>query len=66
MQPAIATGRTGCWIAKRNQAGVRADDLPDQAIQDEVAKYLEHKLGEDLHKPYPERNERLAFCAQKS
>jgi polyribonucleotide nucleotidyltransferase len=31
-------------------------DLPDEAIQKEVDKWLEDKLGEDLRKPYPERN----------
>ncbi|HET9174573.1 MAG TPA: polyribonucleotide nucleotidyltransferase [Candidatus Saccharimonadales bacterium] len=34
--------------------------LPDEAIQEKVAKYLEDKLGEDLRKPYPERNELIA------
>ncbi|HUA13194.1 MAG TPA: polyribonucleotide nucleotidyltransferase [Candidatus Sulfotelmatobacter sp.] len=31
-------------------------DLPDEKIQEEVDKWLEGKLGEDLRKPYPERN----------
>jgi polyribonucleotide nucleotidyltransferase len=31
-------------------------DLPDSAIQEEVDKWVEGKLGEDLRKPYPERN----------
>jgi polyribonucleotide nucleotidyltransferase len=35
-------------------------DLPDESIQETVAKYLEDKLGEDLRKPYPERNELVA------
>lgn len=30
--------------------------LPDEAIQTEVDAWLEGKLGEDLRKPYPERN----------
>jgi polyribonucleotide nucleotidyltransferase len=30
--------------------------LPDSSIQGEVNKWLEGKLGEDLRKPYPERN----------
>jgi polyribonucleotide nucleotidyltransferase len=30
--------------------------LPDSTIQTEVNKWLEGKLGEDLRKPYPERN----------
>jgi polyribonucleotide nucleotidyltransferase len=31
-------------------------DLPDEAIQEEVDKWVEGKLGEDLRKSYPERN----------
>lgn len=31
-------------------------DLPDEAVQTAVDKWLEGKLGEDLRKPYPERN----------
>jgi polyribonucleotide nucleotidyltransferase len=31
--------------------------LPDPKIQEAVDKWLEGKLGEDLRKPYPERNE---------
>lgn len=31
-------------------------DLPDEIIQKQVDKWLEGKLGEDLRKPYPERN----------
>ncbi|HEX5744364.1 MAG TPA: polyribonucleotide nucleotidyltransferase [Candidatus Saccharimonadales bacterium] len=34
--------------------------LPDSSIQTEVNKWLEGKLGEDLRKPYPERNVLLA------
>ena len=30
--------------------------LPDADVQTEVEKWLEGKLGEDLRKPYPERN----------
>lgn len=30
--------------------------LPDESIQTEVDAWLEGKLGEDLQKPYPERN----------
>ncbi|PIZ61813.1 polyribonucleotide nucleotidyltransferase [Candidatus Saccharibacteria bacterium CG_4_10_14_0_2_um_filter_52_9] len=30
--------------------------LPDEAIQTEVDKWLDGRLGEDLRKPYPERN----------
>lgn len=31
--------------------------LPDEAIQKEADEWAEGKLGEALHKPYPERNE---------
>ena len=31
--------------------------LPDPDIQKAVDEWLEGKLGEDLRKPYPERNE---------
>ena len=56
MQPAIALQEE--LVAKIGVTKREYElDLPDQAIQDEVAKYLENKLGEDLHKPYPERNE---------
>jgi hypothetical protein len=30
--------------------------LPDDSIQTHVDKWLDGKLGEDLRKPYPERN----------
>jgi polyribonucleotide nucleotidyltransferase len=30
--------------------------LPDESIQEAVDKWLDGKLGEDLRKPYPERN----------
>jgi polyribonucleotide nucleotidyltransferase len=31
-------------------------DLPDETIQEAVEAWVEGKLGEDLRKPYPERN----------
>lgn len=31
-------------------------DLPDSKIQTDINEWLEGKLGEDLRKPYPERN----------
>jgi polyribonucleotide nucleotidyltransferase len=31
-------------------------DLPEESIQADVDKWLEGRLGEDLRKPYPERN----------
>ena len=35
-------------------------ELPDEAIQTEVNAWIEGRLGEDLRKPYPERNVLLA------
>ncbi|MDB5164602.1 MAG: polyribonucleotide nucleotidyltransferase, partial [Candidatus Saccharibacteria bacterium] len=34
--------------------------LPDETIQAEIDKWLEGKLGDDLRKPYPERNTLVA------
>ncbi|HEY5152362.1 MAG TPA: polyribonucleotide nucleotidyltransferase [Candidatus Saccharimonadales bacterium] len=55
MQPAIALQEE---LAQK--VGVTKQDytlnLPDEALQSEVDKWLEGKLGEDLRKPYPERN----------
>jgi polyribonucleotide nucleotidyltransferase len=55
MQPAIALQEE---LVKK--VGVTKLDyvlsLPDESIQKEVDKWLEGKLGEDLRKPYPERN----------
>jgi polyribonucleotide nucleotidyltransferase len=34
--------------------------LPDEGIQSIVDEWMEDKLGEDLRKPYPERNELVA------
>ena len=31
--------------------------LPDESIQKAVDEWVDGKLGEDLRKPYPERNE---------
>jgi polyribonucleotide nucleotidyltransferase len=31
-------------------------DLPDESVQNTIDDWLEGKLGEDLRKPYPERN----------
>ncbi|MCA9326101.1 polyribonucleotide nucleotidyltransferase [Candidatus Saccharibacteria bacterium] len=64
MQPAIALQEE--LVAKIGVTKQEYElDLPDQAIQDEVAKYLENKLGEDLHKPYPERNELIGVLRQE-
>lgn len=55
MQPAIALQQE--LIQK---VGVTKQEytlsLPDDSLQTEVDKWLEGKLGEDLRKPYPERN----------
>lgn len=37
---------------------------PNEDIQVAAAKWLENKLTDDLHKPYPERNELLATLKQ--
>ena len=59
MQPAIALQQQ--LVEK---VGVTEQEyelaLPDESIQKTVADYLEDKLGEDLRKPYPERNELVA------
>lgn len=55
MQPAIKLQEE---LAKK--VGVTKQEytlsLPESSIQDTVNKWLEGKLGEDLRKPYPERN----------
>ncbi len=55
MQPAIALQEE---LAKK--VGVTKQEftlsLPDSSIQNTVNEWLEGKLGEDLRKPYPERN----------
>ncbi len=38
---------------------------PDAAIQEAVNKWVEGKLGEDLRKPYPERNELVATLQEE-
>jgi polyribonucleotide nucleotidyltransferase len=40
--------------------------LPDQGIQDTVAKYLEKELGDNLRKPYPERNDLIATLKEET
>jgi polyribonucleotide nucleotidyltransferase len=40
--------------------------LPDEKIQETVAKYLEGKMGEGLRKPYPERNELVAVLRKET
>ena len=59
MQPAIA-------LQKELVAKVKPEPLayelvkPNEAIQEEVNAWVEGKLGEDLRKPYPERNELIS------
>jgi polyribonucleotide nucleotidyltransferase len=40
--------------------------LPDQGIQETVAKYLEKELGDNLRKPYPERNDLIATLKKET
>lgn len=40
--------------------------LPDQSILDEVAKLLDGKLGEDVRRPYPERNELIGKLREET
>jgi polyribonucleotide nucleotidyltransferase len=59
MQPAIALQEE---LIKK--VGVTKQEfelsLPDETIQAEIDKWLEGKLGDDLRKPYPERNTLVA------
>lgn len=55
MQPAIDLQKQLIDKVKLNKQEFELD-LPDESIQKEVDAYLEGKLGEDLRKPYPERN----------
>jgi polyribonucleotide nucleotidyltransferase len=65
MQPAIALQKQ---LAKK--VGVTKHeyqlDLPDEKIQEAVTKYVADKLGEDLRKPYPERNELVAVLHEET
>ncbi|HET8690048.1 MAG TPA: polyribonucleotide nucleotidyltransferase [Candidatus Saccharimonadales bacterium] len=59
MQPAIELQQE--LIKKLKPAALEYElVLPDESIQKEVDKWVEGKLGEDLRKPYPERNELIA------
>ncbi len=40
--------------------------LPDEGIQQTVAEYLEKELGENLRKPYPERNDLVATLRKET
>ncbi|HEY1645958.1 MAG TPA: polyribonucleotide nucleotidyltransferase [Candidatus Saccharimonadales bacterium] len=65
MQPAIALQKQ--LVEK---VGVTKQEyeltLPDADLQGEVDKWLEDKLGEDLRKPYPERNELIATLRKQT
>ena len=59
MQPAIALQKE--LVAKIKPAKLAYElILPDEEIQKEVNVWMENKLGEDLRKPYAERNEIIA------
>ncbi len=53
-----------------NEVGVNKQEyelvLPNEDILNEVANYLENKIGEDLRKPYPERNELLSILKKET
>ena len=55
LQPAIALQKQ--LVAKVGVTKQEFElDLPDESIQKEVDEWVLDKLGEDLRKPYPERN----------
>ena len=65
MQPAIALQNE---LAKK--VGVTKQeyviDQPDESIQKTVADYLEDKIGENLRRPYPERNEMIGVLREET
>jgi polyribonucleotide nucleotidyltransferase len=63
MQPAIALQKElveKVGVAKHTAGQEYTLVLPDADIQEKVTKYVADKLGEDLRRPYPERNELVA------
>ncbi len=65
MQPAIDIQKE--LVEKLNIAKQEYTlSLPDEAIQTSVDEWLDGKLGEDLHKPYPERNELISVLRQQT
>jgi polyribonucleotide nucleotidyltransferase len=63
IQPAIKIQKE--LVAKMNVAKQEYSlTLPNQEIQNEVTQYLADKLGDNLRKPYPERNELIANLKQ--
>lgn len=65
MQPAITLQKQ---LAEK--VGVKQQDyqlsLPDEEIQKEVANWLEDKMGDNLRKPYPERNDLVAALKKET
>ena len=65
MQPAITLQKQ---LAEK--VGVKQQDyqlsLPDEEIQKEVADWLEDKMGDNLRKPYPERNDLVAALKKET
>lgn len=58
MQPAIALQKE--LAEKVAKAPIEYElVLPNEAVQTEVDTWAHEKLGENLHKPYPERNEMI-------
>ncbi len=65
MQPAIALQKQLVTkVGVEEQKYVLS--LPDEDIQTEVAKWLEGKMGENLRKPYPERNDLVATLKEET
>jgi polyribonucleotide nucleotidyltransferase len=59
LQPAIALQKE--LVSKIGAAKQEYElTLPDENIQKEVDKWLEGKMGDNLRKPYPERNDLVA------
>ncbi|MEO8863045.1 MAG: polyribonucleotide nucleotidyltransferase [Candidatus Saccharimonadales bacterium] len=59
IQPAIALQQE--LIAKLQPAKLEYElVLPNEDIQGQVDSWMENKIGEDLRKPYPERNELIS------
>jgi polyribonucleotide nucleotidyltransferase len=65
MQPAIALQKE---LVKKVAVTPQEYELvlPDESIQKTVTKYVADKLGEDLRKPYPERNELVAVLKKET
>jgi polyribonucleotide nucleotidyltransferase len=65
MQPAIDLQKQ--LVEKVNPVAQEYSlDMPDESIQTTVAEYLEDKIGKNLHRPYPERNEMIAVLKEET